>query len=297
MKAFYNLKIATKLMVAFAAVIALTVFVGLFSIAQLSSVNDLSTEIAMERMPSTRALLEMKASTARYRQQEVQFAGAINPDDLAYYDKGMTEGWTRWSENRAEYEKMIDSPEEKTLWADYAKAMDQYAQEHQKIVAAVRSQREGIDAMLRGESQRLFRDMMGLIDKLVKLNVARGEAASEAADRVYRNGRNLIAAILAGCVVAGVLLALTIARIVSKPLSEAVRVAQAVAGGDLGSRIEVNSRDETGQLLAALREMNSSLARIVGEVRSGTDNIATASGQIASGNQDLSSRTEEQASS
>jgi methyl-accepting chemotaxis protein len=43
--------------------------------------------------------------------------------------------------------------------------------------------------------------------------------------------------------------------------------------------------------------MNESLARVVGEVRTGTDTIATASGQIASGNQDLSSRTEEQASS
>jgi methyl-accepting chemotaxis protein len=59
----------------------------------------------------------------------------------------------------------------------------------------------------------------------------------------------------------------------------------------------VESRDEAGQLMHALREMNASLAKVVGEVRMGTELIATASGQIASGNQDLSSRTEEQASS
>jgi methyl-accepting chemotaxis protein len=50
-------------------------------------------------------------------------------------------------------------------------------------------------------------------------------------------------------------------------------------------------------LLEALRGMNDSLVKIVGEVRTGTDTIATASREIASGNQDLSSRTEEQASS
>jgi methyl-accepting chemotaxis protein len=74
-------------------------------------------------------------------------------------------------------------------------------------------------------------------------------------------------------------------------------VAQTVAAGDLSSRIEAQSTDETGQLMAALRSMNDSLSKVVGEVRHGTDTIATASSQIASGNQDLSSRTEEQASS
>ena len=63
------------------------------------------------------------------------------------------------------------------------------------------------------------------------------------------------------------------------------------------SRIEVTSKDETGQLLQALKDMNNSLVTIVGQVRTGTDTIATASSQIAAGNLDLSSRTEEQASS
>jgi methyl-accepting chemotaxis protein len=47
--------------------------------------------------------------------------------------------------------------------------------------------------------------------------------------------------------------------------------------------------------MQALQDMNESLVRIVGQVRSGTDTIATASGQIAAGNMDLSSRTEQQA--
>ena len=74
-------------------------------------------------------------------------------------------------------------------------------------------------------------------------------------------------------------------------------IARTVASGDLTSRIEVRSSDETGQLLQALKEMNASLVNIVSEVRTGTDTIAAASGQIADGNLDLSSRTEQQASS
>ena len=90
---------------------------------------------------------------------------------------------------------------------------------------------------------------------------------------------------------------ISVARSISRPLNEAVRIAQTVAAGDLTSRIEVDGADEASQLLRALKDMNESLVRIVGEVRVSTDTIATASGQIASGNMDLSARTESQASS
>lgn len=97
-------------------------------------------------------------------------------------------------------------------------------------------------------------------------------------------------------VLIGALLAWWLTRTIVRPLRQAVAVAQAVAAGQLNHRIEVTSRDETGQLLQALHTMNASLQGIVGNVRSSSDAIATATSQIATGNLDLSSRTEEQAS-
>ena len=86
-------------------------------------------------------------------------------------------------------------------------------------------------------------------------------------------------------------------RSITQPINRALRVATAVAAGDLTSRIEVKSTDETGQLLAALKAMNESLVDTVSHMRHSSDSIATGSVQIASGNADLSQRTEEQASS
>ncbi|HEX7984389.1 MAG TPA: methyl-accepting chemotaxis protein, partial [Duganella sp.] len=87
-----------------------------------------------------------------------------------------------------------------------------------------------------------------------------------------------------------------VTRTTVRSMGRAVRVAQTVAAGDLTSRIDVTSNDETGQLLHALKDMNNSLIKIVGEVRGGADTIVSASGQIAADNQDLASRTGEQAS-
>ena len=91
-------------------------------------------------------------------------------------------------------------------------------------------------------------------------------------------------------------LGFAITRSITRPIDHAVRLAQSVAAGDLSTRIEVTSRDETGQLLDALKTMVESLAVVVSKVRHSSDCIATGSSQIATGNADLSQRTEEQAS-
>ncbi|SIQ38485.1 methyl-accepting chemotaxis protein [Janthinobacterium sp. TND4EL3] len=98
-------------------------------------------------------------------------------------------------------------------------------------------------------------------------------------------------------VLMGIGFAWWITRSITGPIRDAVKVAETVAAGDLSSTITVQGRDETAQLMHALKTMNDSLVGIVGQVRSGTDTIATASAEIAAGNQDLSSRTEQQASS
>jgi methyl-accepting chemotaxis protein len=84
---------------------------------------------------------------------------------------------------------------------------------------------------------------------------------------------------------------------ITAPLADAVAIARRIAGGDLTGRIAVNSTDETGQLLAALRSMKDGLVNIVAQVRQGTDTIAVASSELAEGSRDLSSRTEAQAGS
>lgn len=94
-----------------------------------------------------------------------------------------------------------------------------------------------------------------------------------------------------------VAIAYWLVRAIMRPLKQAIGIAETVAAGNLMSEIEVTSKDETGQLMQALKDMNASLVKLVGEVRGRTDNISTGTAEIASGNADLSSRTEQQASS
>lgn len=81
-----------------------------------------------------------------------------------------------------------------------------------------------------------------------------------------------------------------------RPLNQAVTAIGRVAGGDLAVPIEARGNDETGPLLKAVQCMQVSLTSTVSTVRSNADGVVSASTQIAQGNNDLSARTEQQAS-
>ena len=135
---------------------------------------------------------------------------------------------------------------------------------------------------------------MGLLTNLIEVNSKRvNEQANAASDNV----RYTIIIVTSCAWIILLVSAFFITRVITRPLRQAVAVADIVAKGDLTQRIEVNSSGETGQLLQALKDMNQSLGATIADVRDITDSIATGAKQIAAGNNDLSQRTEQQASS
>ncbi|MBD9429576.1 Tar ligand binding domain-containing protein [Achromobacter sp. ACM03] len=128
--------------------------------------------------------------------------------------------------------------------------------------------------------------------------------ADEVGQRVARDASTRIngaIAVLIGLlvVVAALVVGLyaVFGRAVFRPLHEAGRLFDRIAGGDLSNRIEQRGNNEIGVLYAAVKRMQDSLARTVSAVRLGVEEIHTGAREIAAGNIDLSSRTEQQAAS
>src|SRR5690606_34827024 len=176
---------------------------------------------------------------------------------------------------------------------------EKYMAVHQRVIELIRNEQSwDVPTVLKSdEMAAIHQSMDAAVEGLIQINQQGVDAAAQAGQALYAQSRMWIGAALAGAIVLGLFLALWVARTVSRPLNQAVEMAQRVAQGDLTARLHATSRDETGRLMQALQEMNSSLTRIVGRMRQGTESIATASSQIAAGNADLSQRTEEQAAS
>ncbi|MDY4315448.1 methyl-accepting chemotaxis protein [Pectobacterium actinidiae] len=135
------------------------------------------------------------------------------------------------------------------------------------------------------------------VNEFIDIQDDKMSSSAQAVGESYKNALMVLATIIIISALAGLIIASLITRSVTQPIQEALGVAENVAKGDLTSEIYTERKDETGQLLSALNNMNSSLRQIVSQVRDGAETISSAASQIAAGNQDLSARTEEQASS
>ena len=298
MRWFYDLKIATKLFVAFGMVLLLTLVMGVSSIYSMGRVNQVSRDLTQKWMPGVRVAMNLRTDLAEMRRWELAHLLADDDKAMAGYEKRMDEIEAGTNADRAAYGKLISTDDERALAADFDRDWTTFMTEHPKVMALSRQhQKTEARALLIGPSAKSMAGIFDTVNKLVKLNTTGGDAASDAAGVTYDNARMTAAVLLVLNIGIGITLAAWIARVVSEPLQQAVSLARAVAGGDLTHDIEARSVCETGQLMQALREMTGNLGQLVSQVRGSTETIATASAQIASGNLDLSSRTEEQASS
>lgn len=208
--------------------------------------------------------------------------------------------------NRSDANKIWDAymatyltPEEKKLASDFAEARRLFLVEGLNPALAALKARDipQTTEVLHGKMAVRYAKIVEVLNLLLELQLDVGKSEFEKSQSFYSGFKIFsISTIVFGILLASII-GFWLVKNISVPLNYAVDIAQAIAQGDLRQRIEVDSENETGQLLKALREMNSSLINTVTQVRRGTDTIAVASEEIASGNLDLSSRTEEQASS
>lgn len=198
----------------------------------------------------------------------------------------------------AQYLKTELTPEEELLTRTKSEQHIQYVSSiNQTLKLAIAGDFDAAMKNLTADSVQKFNALRNTVFTLFDLQGTVAEQEYDIAQDHYESIFVMSSAAMILGVSLAIIIGLLLIRAIVNPLNEAIAVANAVASGDLTSRIEINSTNETGRLLQALRAMNDSLVDLVGKVRMGTDQISTVSGEIASGNSDLSQRTEEQASS
>jgi methyl-accepting chemotaxis protein len=295
---FGHLRVQAKVLTAVGLVVALTATLAVISIVSLRSLNDRTVEITSNWMPSIKVVEEMNTTTSDYRVAEYRHVTSLTPQTVQASEQQLSTQADLLAKERKVYEPLISSPHERDLYNQFSSQWDQYEAIHQQILAHSQKHETNVAlALVQGRSETLFEEVSGTLIKLVELNVAGGQAAKQQAASSYNSARTLVTTMSILAALIGIGLALMVGRMISGPLRRTVTVLQALAAGKLNQRLDLNTRDEVGQMASALNTAMDKLTEIVSEVVAGADQLANASVQISGASQSLSQATSEQSAS
>ena len=293
-----NLKIGVRLGGGFAAVLLLLTSLTVVGIVQMQSASKETDALVNVKVRNERLIGEW---TKVIEVNAARTAAAWKVSDPAHqkqFETEMAASSARATEIQNDIGKSQLNAEEQALYQEVLSTRKAYTEVRKNVFKAKNAGDLELGKRLYEGDMAVKRDIY--LASLKKLEVLEAKLLNDTAAQIrsrYENGRLLLISLGVAAILLGIACAYWITRSITRPITRAVEVAEAVSAGDLTSHIVVESRDETGQLMHALKNMNDKLVSIVGQVRAGTDSISTASSEIAAGNLDLSSRTEQQASS
>jgi methyl-accepting chemotaxis protein len=290
-----NLKIGTRLGLAFAVILAITAAISGIGVWQVGSLKEVSKQIATVELQ--RSMLSQRWAS-QIRINWVRAASALTTNDATYIEslqKDMAATSKSISEDQKKLVELTNSDQAKQLLDTVAKARSVYVGARAELIKKQKAGEDISDAVDR-ELRPLAETYLIAVDAVAKNAgeyLVAVQTRTESAATTSQVALSVGAAI---SIILGVLLAVLATRSITSPILQAVRSADAITNGDLTYEIDIEGKDEAARLLQALSAMRKNLARVVGEVREGSESVATASSEIAQGNNDLSARTEQQAS-
>jgi len=298
MKSFNSLPVRVRLYVASGAIAASLLGLAAVSWTALGGVKDRVDTLAKSRAPQLKRVSDTQRDLTRLSLQLRHALLVKTPEEQAAALKDVADTRRRIEAGLSEFESAVFSPA--------GKVASQALREKDKAFWPIGEQTVGLisagkkDEAFQMLASRLIpaqSEMLAVLeDEVARQNAALAQEATEAGVMAERTRMELAGAAL--LIALGLaLLSWHVGAALRRRIDLAKQVARRVGEGDLGTAIDDDSSDEFSSLLDALRDMQGRLASVVLQVRTGVDGMATASSQIAQGNNDLSARTEQQASS
>lgn len=282
-----SLNIAPRASLGF-GLLALMVFcLGVFALLQMSNMRAQSDQVDDNWLPSVMAVGDMSQDMLRLRALTMRLLINRDPQAQAQNVSKINELKSVLDQAQQRYDKLIVLPEERALFDRFKTAERKYLQfQSQVMVEATQGRVEEAAAILNGEMNPLADEITVALKELVALNQNNANLATEAGRQVFNQSRVWVGVMIGVSALITIGLALLLTRSIVLPLSQSLKVAEVVAGGDLTGVINITGKDEPARLLHALKSMQQSLRETI-------QRISDSSSQLASASEELSCVTED----
>jgi methyl-accepting chemotaxis protein len=295
---FKNLKIGMRLGIGFALVLVLLAVISVVSYLRVGQISTEIDDLIHDKFPKTVIANDIIADINVIARALRNSVLVTQPEDVQKELQRVEEARKQIVEGFDKLDKLITSEEGKKVLAKALEARKNFVDDQDKFLELQKAGKrdEAVNLMI-NVMRKSQGDYIEAMNNVITFQSDLMKKTGEDADKVAGQTQTLILILGLAAIAIAIAFAWWITRSITKPLNEAVGVANQLANGDLTARIEVTSKDETGQLLSAMQEMTNKLSQVIGEVRSSADALSSASEEVSATAQSMSQATSEQAAS
>lgn len=280
-----NLNLAPRAALFFALIIGLVFVLGAVAVVQMDKLRDIEKDVELNWMVSIRQTAMMNSGALRLR-LETQRALA-DPQSVQRTIESFPGYRKTFTDAVADYESFVANEQDRKLYTAVRASADAYSKQLDLLEPMMRAGEISSAISLVSTGIRpLTNQMEAQINELADFNNQGAAQAGDMATNIYSSGMWLIFGIIAGVVVLTIGLATLLTKSITSPISDALSVAERIAGSDLSKEVRVSGTDEAGRLLKALAQMQQNL-------RSTIVQISDSSTQLASAAEEMTAVTEE----
>jgi methyl-accepting chemotaxis protein len=290
-----NLRIATRLGLGFGGVVLLLLILSIVSVLRLATLNDGTKLIMEDRYPKVTLSNEVIRLALDNGRQLRSMLLSTTDEEHDTYKKIVEGNHLKAAENLAKLEKLVDTEKGKELLKAINNNQATLNPKYDELYALAKSDPRKAVEFLKNDFAAANNAYTESLDVLGKLQTDLMDKTAEEATDTYLETRRLVIVLSVIAMAIATFVAGWITLSITRPLKEAVLVANKLEAGDLTVKIDSTAKDETGQLLQAMRNMIVKLTQVVTEVNSGAEALSSASEEVSATAQSLSQASSEQA--
>ena len=279
-----NITIGRRLLLGFAVVLLCSLLAIGIGIARLHTVAESTRQLLDEPLASERHISDWYRNVFAGVRRSLAIAKSSDGSLNEFFAADIAESTRNSSELQKLIEPSINTPEEQKIWGELGELRKQYLASRDEVLALKKQgESEQASSLVDSKFSPVAKNYAEKIKELLQYERDDINRRAQEIQQIYETSRTLMLVLTVLMVLFVLVCASLLAKSITVPLAKAVQLARQVADGDLTSTVTSTARDEAGQLLRALAEMNGKLSSMVSEVRGSSDTINTASQEIAAG--------------
>jgi methyl-accepting chemotaxis protein len=293
---FKNTKIGMRLGLGFSAAVAIFILAAIITTVSVSDADRSARHVAEESMPFALLAENMAFNAVQVQQFLTDVSATHDPEGYREAEKA-ADKFLDGSKQFKEMFRKENNAKALREMEDLENAFNQFYRDGKRMAEAYLAQ--GIEAgnKIMESFDKTAEDLTAKVGAFQKEQVDEALMDSQVVVKAVGNTKSVLLITGFVVIVLSAFIAFFITRSITRPIGQAVAVSDKLSAGDLTVNIEVTSRDETGQLLGAMKSMVEKLKAVVADVKTAADNVASGSQQLSAGSEQLSQGTTEQAAS